>query len=144
MDRRTHLKPRRTTVPAAQAGPFPHTIPVNQAAAYPVCDGFTIEQGKSLRVDIQLATATAAGGNTVTFTLQTSPGQDTAGNDVWVDVKAATALAANVTAPGSYITIRLLDTVAADQPFLPLAGKCRVVATTGATATAVVQNVFVL
>lgn len=143
MDRRTLLEPKRTTVPAAQAGTYPHTIPAAQTD-YAVCDPFTIEKGRQIRIDILLATVTASGGNEVTFKLQTSPGQNTAGAAVWVDVKSFTALAANTAAPGAYITLRMLDTVAGDQPFLPLAGMCRIVATTAGAGTAVVQAVKVL
>ncbi len=143
MDRRTKLEPKRTTVSTAQSGVYPHTIPAGQTN-YVVCDGFTIEKGRQIRVDILLNTAATSAGNELTFKLQTSPGQDTAKNLVWVDVKSFTALASTITAPGSYVTLRMLDTVAADQPFLPLAGQCRIVATTAGTGTAVVGGVYVL
>lgn len=81
---------------------------------------------------VVIVTTTALAGGTVTFKLQTAT------DSVWVDSKTFTTAAAGK----SYL--KLLCNAAADQTYLPLLAKGRIVATTPAGVTATVSLVEVL
>lgn len=99
---------------------------------FPISKEFKVTAGGALHMVACVDIASFSG--TVTLKLQTS-------NDslAWFDVKSTAAIAA--TGPAY---IRLLCEATADQPFLPLLGKCRVVATTAAASSLVVNSVQIL
>jgi hypothetical protein len=98
-------------------------------------DIFPIGHEGMTRIRIDLVGTFHAVG-TLTFTLQTSPDLVN-----WVDSKAATTV---VGTDATFRTITLLDAVAGDQTYLPLARNCRMVVTaTNAGDTVEMTGIFV-
>lgn len=83
-------------------------------------------------VDIESSAFTLGAGITVKLQVRSSNLQ------AWADSKTASATAVGTT------TIKLLDTIAGDQTFLPLKPQARVVVTTGAGSSITVSNIFAL
>jgi hypothetical protein len=119
-----------------EVGAYPagaQTVGAGQTNALISLEGWPITAGgatQGIVVKIKVSGVTVA--TAITAKLQTAIGSD------YEDVKTVA-----ITANGSYY-IRLLPTVTADQPFMPLLNKGQVVLTTGAGDTATIQFVGVL
>lgn len=105
------------------------TVSASQTDA-PISQEHPVTAGGALNA-VFAVTATAVTG-TVDLKVQTAIGNS------WVDSKATT-----IAAPGT-VYIKLLSAAAADQTYLPLLGKVRVVATTGGGEAITVSSVYVL
>jgi len=88
------------------------------------------------RVDLVADAVTVGAG--ITAKLQTTSGVDKDGNEDWVDAKTTA-----VTAAGSF-SISLLAQLAADQTYLPLRPKGRVVVTTGAGSAVTFESIRIM
>lgn len=120
---------RRTVYesPIVATSPGVVVVPASQTDV-PLCRPFPTDKGVSGLVRVLVSAATVGSG--VTLKLQGLVGTKSDGTAVWEDSKTLAVVAP--VAVETWLTIRLLDTVAGDQPFLPLAGTMRVVATTAA------------
>ena len=102
----------------------------------PVSKEFAITSfGASQALVIKVTTSSATVTTGVTLKLQSAMDSD------WVDAKSATVTTS--ASPGIYY-ITLLGTKSADQTYLPLLSKGRVVAVTGAGDAVTVTGVYVL
>ena len=97
----------------------------------PVSQEFKVSAGGSCRMVLAINASECTG--TVDLKLQTSSGGST-----WADSKATTIAAAG------RVYLRLAIEISADQTYLPLLAKCRLVATTGAGETITISSVEVL
>lgn len=96
----------------------------------PISKEFPVSAGGARMLAVAITTGANTG--TVTAKLQTAfYGQE------WEDSKTVTLTAG----AGDVFYITLLDTKAADQAFLPLYDKCRVVVTTAAASSAIISSV---
>lgn len=102
------------------------------AANMVVSKEWPITAGGALNCAIKIVAASVTVGTGITAKLQTAIGSD------WVDAKTAA-----VAADGNFY-IKLQTTVAADQTFLPLLNKGRIVVTTGAGDAVTITSVSVL
>lgn len=96
----------------------------------PITEVFRLEglDATAFRIDFSASAVTGS----IDIKLQTRMSDDVA----WADAKTGAIAATGVT------SLKLLDTVAGDQPFLPLGGQCRVVATSGAGEALTLDGVY--
>ena len=98
------------------------SVPASQTDL-PVSKEFPVTAGGARMLAVEIRTGTTVG--TVSAKLQKAFGTN------WVDTKSVTLTAG----AGGYFYLRFLDTDTADQTYLPLYSKCRVVVTTAAASS---------
>ncbi len=100
----------------------------------PISENFAIRGSflTAFLIDIEVGSVTVAAGITAKLQVRQSGNQD------WIDSKTV-----DIDGDGTF-TISLLDTVTADQEFLPLRPVGRVVVTTGAGDAVTVNKIYVL
>ncbi len=105
-----------------------------------VSETFAIRGDLARDFIVKILVNPATVGSGITGILQTTMAQTAAGVDIWEDSKT---IAITTVATDTLFTIKLLDTVAGDQTYLPLAPRGRIAITTAAGATVSVLKIFV-
>jgi hypothetical protein len=103
-----------------------------------VSEEFAITSGGALHLRIDVAALSVTAGAGITYTLQHSSGVDQLGVEYWLDAKSA-----SITADG-VVSLTFLVELAADQTYLPLCPKGRIVVTTGAGSAVTINSVRVV